>query len=117
MASLLALTVVGLAVLQFAVPESGAVEARDVAELGVSAVGTVGLFGFAYARALWRRAFWRAWFPLAVAWEVVLMSLSFAKFTDSALAARGFVALLLILPVYAALYRYAFSGGSQWQRS
>ena len=98
-------------------------QALDVVDTGATAVGLAGLFAYAYRRRLASTAFWKGWLPLQVGWDLlVLLQLEplglmyqFAETDPSSAVADTIIGILLLLPLYFALFRYAFRSPEIWQ--
>jgi hypothetical protein len=80
----------------------------------VNAFGLVGLMGYIRQLAIGSRSVWAGYFAVSVILSVVALSLNVA---DSAPVAVLLVALALALPLYYALWQYAFRSPLAWQRA
>ncbi len=92
----------------------------DVAELvdyAVTIVGMIGLFGYAYRRTLWRRRIWMAWSAFLPAWDVVFGLWVYPRQNGTGIRIGYFVGMLLILPNYLALIRYAYGSRDLWSEA
>lgn len=81
---------------------------------GITAVAMVGLIGYAFRRRFLRRRFWMAWailFPLSNA--AVGMWIYPRQNTGTRMG--YFAAMLLFLPQYWAVLRYAYRSRESWQ--
>ena len=90
--------------------------------LGVVAFSCAGLFGYAFRRRVGRPWLWALWLPVHVAWtmtaELVLVprDLVLVWGGPGRLTAFGHLyAQLFELPLYAALYLYAFRSPEIWR--
>lgn len=94
----------------------------DAIDLCASSLGLVGLFGFAYRRRIGNRSFWRAWLPVQVLWDLaVVLILTPAglasQFPDpemSSSVVEDLVGLLVVVPLYAALFLYGHRSPEIW---
>jgi len=98
----------------FALPKSGITEGLDYA---VTAVGMLGLFGYAFRRRCLRRRIWTFWCVFFPLWDGVMGAWVYPKQTGTDFQKGYFLAMLLFLPQYLALIRYAFSSGELWTQS
>jgi len=67
-------------------------------------VGLIGLFGFAYQKRILSNIFWRGWWVAAVANEILFIATSGKNF----ISVTSVITLILIFPMYVALFIYAF---------
>jgi hypothetical protein len=86
----------------------------EVLDYAVTAVGMIGLFGYAYRRALWKRRIWMSWAALFPIWDVVMGALVYPRQNGTEVRMGYFVAMLMILPQYWALIRYAYRSPELW---
>ena len=103
--------VVQMVGLFFAWPKIGVTEGLDYA---VTAVGTIGLFGYAYRRPLMGRQIWMLWGVLFPVWDVVMGAWVYPRKTGTGIQMEYFLAMLLFLPQYIALIRYGYSSRELW---
>ncbi len=96
----------------------------DVIDFCAAGLGLVGLFGFAYRRRIGNRSLWRAWLPFQVLWDfavVVILTpaglasqLPGSEAPSSAVSLENLVGLLVLVPLYAALYLYGHRSPKVW---
>ena len=117
------LLMIVLMALLFAFEGAQWIQTADVIDLAVFAIATVGLFGFAYRRRIGSRTFWSMWLPVEVVWDfAVLLAIEPAGFAyrfpdgerTAVFSVETAVGVLLVLPLYIALYRYAFRSPELW---
>ncbi len=96
----------------------------DLIDVGVTATGLAGLFGYAFRRRLASLAFWRRWLPVQIGWDMLLVlvfePLGLAQQTPGSEISSGFewtIAAALVLPFYLALFRYGFRSPEIWSPS
>lgn len=81
----------------------------------ITLVGTVGLFGFAYRRRIARPALWRVWSILFPLWDVFMGAWLYPRQFGGAIQSGYFLAMLLFVPEYLGLLRYAFGSPELWR--
>jgi hypothetical protein len=93
----------------------------ELVQIPVYAVGALGLTGYTYRRRRFGRRFWVAWFPLQLGVDLVEIALSMWGWTDGGTrmmpartAPLWAVGLVFTMPLYVALFRYAFRSGALW---
>jgi hypothetical protein len=98
----------------------------DLLDLGITLVGAVGLFGYAYSRCIGGPALWKAWFPVQLLWD---LSYSFLLVPsgvagqiplpegETISAVDSALGLLVASPLYAALYLYGYRSSTLWRRT
>jgi hypothetical protein len=103
--------------LYYGLAEMDAIRALDYS---VTVVGVVGLFGFAYRRPILERWFWRPWSVAMPLWDIAMGAWvypsqhpQFARETTTAY----FVLMLLFVPEYLALIRYAYFSPEVWSKT
>ena len=81
----------------------------------------VGVFGYAYSRPIGQRRWWVAWLPIQVSWDAFVtfvlgpQGLAYAMPDAEPLtAAENLGAVLILVPLYSALYLYAFRSPQLW---
>jgi len=79
----------------------------------LSWVGLVGFFGYIYKRRFFKPVFWKVYFPIQLIWDLVL-SIKFMPQSPVVLViitlTLGFI---LLLPLYIALFKYAYRFDNQ----
>jgi len=112
-----AVAAVQLVGLLFALPKMGVAEALDY---GVTTVALTGLFGYAFRRPVVGPLFGRRiWMVLSVfipLWDVAMGAWIYPRQSGTGVEMEYFVAMLLFLPQYLALVRYAYSSRELWRR-
>ena len=104
-----------LATFAFAFPEIYDTTEITYIDFMVSAVAMIGMFGFSYRKRIARRSFWKAQFPIILSWDLYAAGGdwtvwdSFSEFSPTIA-----IYLTLGLPLYIALYRYAFKEDETW---
>ena len=97
-------------------PEGYEASARDYVDLVVSTTGLVGLFGYCYQKRIAVRNFWKALFPIMMASDAFQISVE--NWSDpgglNAIIIGIGVLLVLVLPLYIAIYRYGFKDENLW---
>jgi hypothetical protein len=83
----------------------------DLLDWVVTLVSLVGLFGYVWKQQIFLRAFWAAFVPIAIVWDLAYE----LAFHNPALSPGGaartpelIVVGILMLPLYVALFKYAF---------
>lgn len=100
----------------------GTVQTADVIDWLVSAVGMLGLFGYAYRRAIAARRFWAAWLPFQVLWDLLVafllvpraLAYAFPEAEPSTLV-EDLAAFAFLVPLYVALFLYSFRSRELWE--
>jgi heme/copper-type cytochrome/quinol oxidase subunit 4 len=90
----------------------GSLSALNFAFGIVNAFGLVGLVGYIRQLAIGSRAIWAGYFAVSVVLSLVALSLYVA---DSAPPAVLLIAFVLAVPLYYALWQYAFRSPLAWQ--
>jgi hypothetical protein len=106
-----ALQLVGLF---FALRKISVAEALDYA---VTAVGIIGLFGYAYRRPFWGRRIWMLWGALFPVWDIVMGAWVYPRQNGTGVHMIYFLAMLLFLPQYLAVIRYGYSSRELWSEA
>jgi hypothetical protein len=83
-------------------------------DYAVTAVAIIGLFGYVYRRPLWGRRIWMLWSALFPVWDVVMAGWVYPRQNGTGVRPDYFVVLLLALPLYLALIRYAYRSRELW---
>jgi len=102
------------------------IQLADAAGFASGLVTLAGLYGFAFHRALGARRFWAVWLPLLVAWDAIFQFAlvpaglaehdpSEAPYGTAELVFVYSMVYLLYLPIYIALYRYAYRSPELWR--
>ena len=86
----------------------------DAVDYFITLIGTVGLFGFAYRRRILWLPLWKVWSILFPLWDVFMGAWLFPRQNGGAIQSGYFVAMLLFLPEYFGLLRYAQSSPELW---
>jgi hypothetical protein len=98
------------------------VQVFDLLDIGQWVVSSLAIFGYAYRRRLFRESFWRAWLPLTIAWDSVLLlvlmpaglAYAFAEGEPAGLG-ENLITFLLDFPEYVALFLYGFRSPGLWR--
>lgn len=82
----------------------------DIVDVPMSLFSLVGLFSYAYKKYIFNKIFWKIFLPIVGIWDLVYnIVLSTEQVEEPIEYVFLFIALLLIIaPLYVALYRYAF---------
>ena len=95
---------------------------KPIEYIGVVAsfIWCIGLFGFIFQRRILHRIFWRIWFSLIlVAAASAFTFITFTVFTNITQSHKQLLfygaGLILLFPMYYALYTYAYRSPSVWQ--
>lgn len=102
---------------------SGSPAVVDYVDVPVSVVAWLGFFSFAYRRPLFTARFWQVWFVVIVLWDIVYnlyfhLHLGIGQQLgewDSGSVYDALLTILLLVPLYAALYRYGFRSPEIWR--
>jgi hypothetical protein len=89
--------------------------APDAVDYAVTLVGTVGLFGFAYRRRILRLPLWKVWSILFPLWDIFMGAWLYPRQYGGVIQSGYFVAMLLFLPEYFGLLRYAYGSSELWR--
>ena len=85
----------------------------DVADWAVSLLSLVGLFGYVWRQQIFSRPFWMAFVPISLAWsllyEVFFRNPAIFPWTAATRTPELIVVSIFLIPLYFALFRYAFS--------
>jgi hypothetical protein len=84
----------------------------DVMGVALDGVMLIGLFGYAWKRQLFTRGFWKVFVPLALLWDIGRLVLDPSRTTVRFLP-ETIIAAGLVLPMYIALFHYAFGRAMQ----
>jgi len=104
----------------------GWMQALDVIDSMVTTIALVGMFGFAYRRRIAERRFWKLWLPAEIVWDLSVAFLlipagllyQFPGEVQSDVSGWEDIAgLLILIPLYAALYRYGNRSPEIWGQS
>ena len=111
--SALLLTALVLAVLE---PSDSMV--IDTIDYGVSGLSLIGVFGYAYSRAIATRTLWRVLLPVVIAWDG---SMLIRQYLDPEIgkdfltfAVIVLVGDILVVPTYVAVFRYGYKNSVLW---
>ena len=80
-------------------------------------IGIVGLFGYAYRRPFLGQWFWKSWSILLPMWDILMgvwIYPSQEPRSEPGLVMAYFVLMLLLVPEYVALVRYAYRSPEVW---
>jgi hypothetical protein len=93
--------------------------ALDAVSYAIAAVTLVGVFGFAYSKALLQRRLWQAWLPVVVLADIYFFGYEvlYPELGDliGMITVVVFYAILSV-PQYIALYLYGFRSSELWER-
>ncbi len=102
----------------------GTIQAIDLVDLPLSLVSLVGLFAYAHRRSLGTQRFWRFWMPAVLLWDIAVLTyfvpqgLAYAlPDSEPTTLAENVFSFALAVPLYAALYLYAFRSPELWEGS
>ncbi len=114
---------VAASALVFPVLGFGWMQLLDWMDLALTAVGMIGLFGFAYRRPVGSGAFWRRWLPFQLLWDAAIVlfiipaGLAYQiPGEEPSSAVENIVSFALLIPLYIALYRYGYRSPEIWSR-
>ena len=111
--AILALQVVGLYFGLFKIDLTRALD------YGATLMGMVGLLGYAYRRPFLRRWFWKSWSILLPLWDTLMGAVVYPSQeprSEPGLVLGYFVLMLLFVPEYVALVRYAYRSPEIWSK-
>ena len=112
------LFVVNLVLIIFLVyePEAYGAAARDYVDLAVSSTALVGLFGYCYQKRVATRNFWKILFPVMFASDTFqILSDDWTGPEELKTLMIGIaVMLVVVFPLYIAIYRYGFKDDIIW---
>jgi hypothetical protein len=80
----------------------------------VSIVGTIGLFGYAYHRAIFRRRLWTIWIVVFPLFDVVMRAVVYTRQNGHVSRTSLVLGMMMVLPHYQALFRYAHRSPELW---
>jgi hypothetical protein len=86
----------------------------EILDYLVSAIGLIGLFGFAYRRRIWRRRIWMLWGVLLPVWSIVMGLWVYPRQNGTGVQMMYFLVLPLAVPQYLALIRYGYRSPELW---
>ena len=110
-------------VLTFVYPDEAGLQLEDIVDVGAEAISTAGLFGFCFSKRLLRVRFWKVCVPPLLCWDLHRFAVEVPYDlmvrepfdTETVVVCIVFGALLLLLvPAYIALYRYAYDSDGLW---
>jgi hypothetical protein len=117
--AVLALLLVGL------LPELGVawIQLPDALDFAVAGVGLVGLCGYAWGRAFGMPSFWRGWVVFQPLWDVFIALVASPRGwaqvvpdMEASSVGEELFGLIVVVPLYIALFRYAFRSPDVWRR-
>lgn len=79
-----------------------------VVDLLISVGSLVGLFLYAYKKKLFNATFWKAYLPIFIVWDFSYNLLIAPKISGEKFEATTWIGFLFGIPIYIALYLYAF---------
>ena len=80
----------------------------DIIDLLISMGALVGFFLYAYQKRFLNATFWKIYFPLHIIWDFSFNLIIDPRVSGNAFDAMVFIGFLFIIPVYIAIYLYAF---------
>lgn len=86
-------------------------QAFEVSDIAASAIGLVGLFGYAYRRKVLQAQLWTAWSIFLPLWDLT------SSFVYKVSLASTAIAMAVHVPEYVALWRYGRESGEIWGTS
>lgn len=89
--------------------------ATDAVDYAITLVGTVGLFGFAFRRRILSPPLWKVWSILFPLWDLFMGAWLYPRQNGGIMQPGYFVAMLLFLPEYLGLLRYAYASPELWR--
>ena len=113
--------IVSLIVLAYASFGPAWMQPLDYIDFAISTVGLVGLFGYAYSRQIFSEEFWRIWLPIEVIWDLtyilVVTRMGLGNQIDDAPTntLEDLLWMLIVLPLYVALFRYGHRSAALWR--
>ena len=84
----------------------------------VNVISLLALYGFCFNKRIFFRLFWKVGFVCCCAFEVLVIGNNFLKamgYPKALLVLTGFT--LIILPIYIAMFNYAFKREDVWERT
>ena len=97
-------------VLVFIVAVFGTVNGSVVLQLFLDLGSIIGMWAFAYRKRLFVRAFWKAWWVVAIGVEIVEVVNS-----NGNVGLGGVTFVVFIVPLYVALFLYAYRDRAVWK--
>jgi hypothetical protein len=90
-------------------------DAVDSATWGFSLIG---VFGFAYSRAILSQRLWQIWLPIVVVKDLFILSRQFStghiELETATFAFIAVISVIVFIPEYIALYRYGYQSETLW---
>lgn len=80
----------------------------DYLDMAETVLEFMGVYGFVFRFRTFSQTFWKITTPILIAWDVIL------GFTQPANVSQAAVGILLALPLYLALYFYAYKSKAFW---
>jgi hypothetical protein len=100
--------------LMYAVVFAGAFRPMLLADFAITLVSLAGLYGFAFQKRLGWRAFWRVQCFAFPVWDLLFNVALSPSSREAAVRATSLVLMLLFVPEYWALWKYAFKSAGLW---
>ena len=92
--------------------------AYDYLDIPVQIVLLAGLYGYAFKKQIGNAGFWRKWLPLVVVWDLAGLLIRYDSSQDNERAVLMgvviYLAYLIIIPAYCALYFYGHKSEALW---
>lgn len=79
-----------------------------IIDLLISIVALAGLFLYAYKKSFLNSAFWKAYLPLFIIWDFTYNLIIEPSVSGTTFEPIALVGFLFLVPIYIALYLYAF---------
>jgi len=93
--------------------------AYDYLDIPVQIVLLAGLYGYAFKKQIGNAGFWRKWLPLVVVWDLAGLLIRYDSSQDNERAVLMgvviYLAYLIIIPAYCALYFYGHKSEKLWK--
>jgi hypothetical protein len=92
----------------------------DYADIIISLIALLGLFGYSFQRKIYARKLWSTWFIVIIIWDVVhnmfiTKLLGLAQNNIQFGLAEYLLGMLIVLPEYIALYLYGYKSTDLWK--
>lgn len=74
----------------------------------ISLIGYIALYGYSYKKQFFRPVFWKIYFILFLIWEIVIVATTITHNSFNLEYMSQMFIVIIILPMFMALYKYAF---------
>lgn len=93
----------------------------DIFDIPITLISTIAFFGYVYKKPFLNSLFWKRWFYIMITWDVFygVLILDYSEFSNISISeafAMVMIGLVLILPLYIAIYLYGYKSIELWEK-